>query len=123
MSEQPQTSILRQPEPILNPSSTAPHPPPQIIYTKINTNQHENPQFPLLLRNDVPTTLNCPNCKKRITTIVSYETGLFTYLAAGGVCFFCCCLAVIPCLMDTFKDAFHHCPKCNMMIGVYKRIR
>ncbi|KOB77214.1 Lipopolysaccharide-induced tumor necrosis factor-alpha factor-like protein [Operophtera brumata] len=69
-----------------------------------------------------PTTINCFNCGKTVTTRVNFTTGWHTHLVAGSVCMvtmICslCCMGLIPYCFDTFKDAEHYCPNCNAFVG------
>merc|ERR1711931_540158 len=71
-----------------------------------------------------PSMVTCPFCQQNVQTQVNYETGLLTYLAAGGLllfgCWLGCCL--IPCCINDCKDAQHTCPSCHKIIGIKKRI-
>ncbi|XP_053613273.1 lipopolysaccharide-induced tumor necrosis factor-alpha factor homolog [Plodia interpunctella] len=69
-----------------------------------------------------PTTINCFNCGKVVTTRVVYTTAWHTHLVAGSICVITmvcslCCLGLVPYCFDTFKDAEHYCPNCNTFIG------
>ncbi|NXU12180.1 CDIP1 protein, partial [Pardalotus punctatus] len=71
-----------------------------------------------------PVQTVCPHCQQAITTKISYEIGLMSFLLGFFCCFvgcdLCCCL--IPCLFDDFKDVTHTCPNCKAYIYTYKRM-
>lgn len=71
-----------------------------------------------------PVQTVCPHCQQAITTKISYEIGLMSFLLGFLCCFvgcdLCCCL--IPCLFDDFKDVTHTCPNCKAYIYTYKRM-
>lgn len=66
--------------------------------------------------------LVCPSCTAQITTTVTYDSGLLTWLACVGLIFiglgWGCCL--IPFCVNSCKDATHNCPNCGAFIGRYK---
>uniref|UniRef100_A0A7E4USA5 LITAF domain-containing protein n=1 Tax=Panagrellus redivivus TaxID=6233 RepID=A0A7E4USA5_PANRE len=68
-----------------------------------------------------PAYCVCPFCKETITTSVNFVNGTFTILMAllFGVLFLLCC---IPFCFDVFKDAHHHCPRCNALVAIDKRM-
>ncbi|CAH8563509.1 unnamed protein product [Schistosoma turkestanicum] len=71
-----------------------------------------------------PSSLSCNICMNKITTIVHYRNGVCTWMACTGIALiggiFGCCL--IPFYVDSCKDAYHSCPECGTLLGVYKRI-
>ncbi|KFQ23398.1 Cell death-inducing p53-target protein 1, partial [Merops nubicus] len=71
-----------------------------------------------------PVQTVCPHCQQAITTKITYEIGLMSFLLGVFCCFvgcdLCCCL--IPCLFDDFKDVTHTCPNCKAYIYTYKRM-
>ncbi|OQR66170.1 lipopolysaccharide-induced tumor necrosis factor-alpha factor-like [Tropilaelaps mercedesae] len=72
---------------------------------------------------DQPMNVICSNCHQRVTSVISYETGAFTYICAFGLALFVwcgCCL--IPCCIDSCKDVHHICPSCKAQLGIFKRI-
>merc|ERR1712055_1028227 len=68
-------------------------------------------------RHPVPTV--CCHCNQAVTTEVTYENGLMTWLACGGLvligCGLGCCF--IPFCVNDMKDAVHTCPKCKRVIA------
>ncbi|NXU38845.1 LITAF factor, partial [Drymodes brunneopygia] len=77
-----------------------------------------------LLFYDQPVQMRCPSCGDLIVTRLSYNAGALTWLSCGGLCLVgCiggCCL--IPFCIKALKDVHHTCPKCNTLIGSYKRL-
>ncbi|OWK53212.1 Lipopolysaccharide-induced tumor necrosis factor-alpha factor [Lonchura striata] len=73
---------------------------------------------------DRPVQMCCPSCNQMIVTRLSYDSGALTWLSCGGLCLLgCiagCCL--IPFCIDALKDVDHTCPKCNTLVGSYKRL-
>ena len=73
---------------------------------------------------EVPVRLNCPKCNADIMTATTYEVGMLTWLACGGMClvglWLGCCL--IPFCVDACKDVVHTCPNCQQMVGKYSRL-
>ncbi|KAG2490949.1 hypothetical protein HYH03_010626 [Edaphochlamys debaryana] len=71
-----------------------------------------------------PVSVICPHCQVEVSTTVTHETGLGTWLIAGGICFVgCfagCCL--IPFCVDSCKDHNHYCGKCTRFLGKSKII-
>ncbi|OQV25649.1 hypothetical protein BV898_00584 [Hypsibius exemplaris] len=69
-----------------------------------------------LLYTDKPTPMQCPHCQQPITTVVTYENGSKTWIAAILCCFVGCCC--IPFCINALKNAVHTCPKCGVVVGV-----
>jgi len=73
---------------------------------------------------EAPGQVNCQHCNATVVTATSYDSGLLTWIAAGGICLFgCwagCCL--IPFCVDACKDVAHSCPNCKNLIYVYKKV-
>ncbi|XP_029432973.1 lipopolysaccharide-induced tumor necrosis factor-alpha factor [Rhinatrema bivittatum] len=73
---------------------------------------------------DRPVQICCPSCREMIVTRLSYNAGALTWLSCGGLCIlgcaFGCCL--IPFCVDALQDVDHYCPKCNALLGTYKRL-
>ncbi|CAI2735151.1 unnamed protein product [Schistosoma spindalis] len=71
-----------------------------------------------------PVSSSCGICMNKITTIVQYRKGVCTWMACTGITLiggiFGCCL--IPFYVNSCKDAYHSCPECGTLLGVYKRI-
>lgn len=69
--------------------------------------------------------ISCGYCgASNVQSQVQYENGICTWLSAGVCCFLglwcgCCCA---PFMMDDFKDAEHHCPKCQRIVGERTRL-
>ena len=62
-----------------------------------------------------PIWMTCPNCKTEIFTTTRKSTRSSQCLVIGilcCVCRFCECI---------WKDVLHACPKCNYVIGKYKK--
>lgn len=68
--------------------------------------------------------VTCPNCRSSVSTSVSHEAGVLTWLASGLICLFgCwfgCCL--IPFCVEDLQDCKHSCPSCGHYLGIYRRI-
>ncbi|XP_028843640.1 lipopolysaccharide-induced tumor necrosis factor-alpha factor homolog [Denticeps clupeoides] len=72
---------------------------------------------------DVPGQTQCPRCNELVLTVPIPQSGLLTWLVCGGLCIvgcWPCCL--IPFCVDSCKDVHHHCPKCNGVLHIYKRM-
>ncbi|KAH9592379.1 hypothetical protein MS3_00004327 [Schistosoma haematobium] len=71
-----------------------------------------------------PVSSSCDICMNKITTTVQYRKGVCTWMACTGITLiggiFGCCL--IPFYVNSCKDAYHSCPECGTLLGVYKRI-
>ena len=68
-----------------------------------------------------PIWTTCPNCKAEIVTTTRKSTSTFQCLVAGLLCCFYPCCFCIPFFKDDWKDVLHTCPKCNYVIGKYKK--
>ncbi|XP_043957010.1 lipopolysaccharide-induced tumor necrosis factor-alpha factor homolog isoform X2 [Gambusia affinis] len=72
---------------------------------------------------DVPGQAFCSHCQETVITRTEPEPGLFTWLVCGGLCFvgcfLCCC---IPFCLDSCNDVRHHCPRCQHVLYIYKRM-
>ncbi|XP_035036416.1 LITAF domain-containing protein [Hippoglossus stenolepis] len=72
---------------------------------------------------DAPGQAVCPHCHQTVVTVTEQKPGLMTWAICGGLtifgCFLCCC---IPFCIDSCKDVEHHCPSCNKVIYLYKRL-
>ncbi|XP_039979606.1 lipopolysaccharide-induced tumor necrosis factor-alpha factor homolog isoform X1 [Xiphias gladius] len=72
---------------------------------------------------DVPGQALCPDCHQTVVTRTEHKAGLMTWAICGGLtvfgCFLCCC---IPFCIDSCKDVEHHCPSCQRVIYIYKRM-
>lgn len=68
---------------------------------------------------EFPVSTRCPNCKETIVTAITYRTGSFTWILAGSLVLFGCCL--LPFCIHSCKDVIHLCPRCEHILGVYKR--
>ncbi|VDI02711.1 Hypothetical predicted protein [Mytilus galloprovincialis] len=72
-----------------------------------------------------PIDVTCPSCSSKITTEVTYEPGLSSWMA----CLVCsylglvlgCCL--IPFLHKRFKDCVHTCPNCKQIVKRCSRLK
>ena len=73
---------------------------------------------------DHPQQLICPHCRANVLSQVKHETGLITWLIAGGLCLLgCwagCCL--VPFCVDACKDVEHYCPNCRALMGRNKKL-
>ena len=67
---------------------------------------------------DLPINVHCFNCQSKIKTKVWTEPGSGTFLVAGGMCIFSCCLCFfIPFLFDGCQDKVHYCSQCGSVLG------
>ncbi|XP_051995688.1 lipopolysaccharide-induced tumor necrosis factor-alpha factor homolog [Xyrauchen texanus] len=77
-----------------------------------------------LMFGDVPVQVHCPVCAQNVVTQLRYTSGALAWLSCAGLaifgCIYGCCL--IPFCVDSLKDVTHHCPNCNNVLGVKKRI-
>ncbi|CAJ0574726.1 unnamed protein product, partial [Mesorhabditis spiculigera] len=68
--------------------------------------------------------ITCAHCGKTGFTRVEREAGTCAWVS-GCLMFwtaaFCLC-SCLPCCMDAFLDAHHHCSKCGQLAGVYKKM-
>ena len=68
----------------------------------------------------IPQHHTCQFCANHGVTRVAFKSGFGSWLLCGGaVCVGCwmgCCL--IPFCVEAAKDAAHHCPACNQVVGI-----
>ncbi|XP_051573216.1 lipopolysaccharide-induced tumor necrosis factor-alpha factor homolog [Myxocyprinus asiaticus] len=72
----------------------------------------------------VPVQAYCPVCTQNAVTHLHYISGALAWLSCAGLAIFgCICgCCLIPFCVDSLKDVTHHCPNCNYVLGVHKRI-
>ena len=68
-----------------------------------------------------PIWTTCPNCKTEIVSTTRKSISTFQCLVAGFLCCVCPCCFCIPFCNGSWKDVLHTCPKCNYVIGKYKK--
>ncbi|KFQ22306.1 PREDICTED: lipopolysaccharide-induced tumor necrosis factor-alpha factor [Merops nubicus] len=113
------------PEPSQKPDGKGMNPPvcvgqPVLVSNPVTVQYVQHP----VVFHDRPVQMCCPSCNQMIVTRLSYDSGALTWLSCGGLfllgCVAGCCL--IPFCIDALKDVDHTCPKCNALIGSYKRL-
>uniref|UniRef100_A0A672Z6R3 LITAF domain-containing protein n=1 Tax=Sphaeramia orbicularis TaxID=375764 RepID=A0A672Z6R3_9TELE len=65
----------------------------------------------------------CPSCEAQVTTQVTFHAGTFAWLMClvfvlCGLVVGCC---LIPFCVNSFKDAYHTCPRCCRVLHVHKK--
>uniref|UniRef100_A0A669DWG0 LITAF domain-containing protein n=1 Tax=Oreochromis niloticus TaxID=8128 RepID=A0A669DWG0_ORENI len=70
-----------------------------------------------------PGLATCPSCRTRVTTEVTFKAGTFAWLMClvfvlCGLVLGCC---LIPFFVNHFKDAYHSCPRCRLVLHVHKK--
>ncbi|KAL2012888.1 hypothetical protein VTN00DRAFT_413 [Thermoascus crustaceus] len=75
---------------------------------------------PISTLTKAPAPVDCPVCGQREITSVSYESGNTTHAWACLLCF-CFCLGCVPYLIESVKDAVHHCGRCNATLATWHR--
>ncbi|XP_028264134.1 lipopolysaccharide-induced tumor necrosis factor-alpha factor homolog [Parambassis ranga] len=70
-----------------------------------------------------PGLTTCPSCRTQVTTQVTFRAGTHAWLMCFvfvlcGLVLGCC---LIPFFVNHFKDAFHTCPRCRLVLHVQKR--
>ncbi|RPA99440.1 hypothetical protein L873DRAFT_1683845 [Choiromyces venosus 120613-1] len=75
---------------------------------------------PLAALTRSPAPVDCPVCGKRGLSVVTYETGNTTHLAALLLCIVAC-LGCIPYLITGLKDVAHSCGNCGTMLAIWHR--
>lgn len=70
-----------------------------------------------------PGMTTCSSCQQQVMTNVTYKAGTYAWLMC--ILFICCglflCCCLIPFFLDSFKDAYHTCPRCNRVLHVEKK--
>ncbi|XP_032381012.1 cell death-inducing p53-target protein 1 [Etheostoma spectabile] len=70
-----------------------------------------------------PARTTCPSCETWVTTHVTYKVGRMAWLMClvfvlCGLVLGCC---LIPFFVNYFKDAYHTCPHCRLVLHVQRR--
>ncbi|NWV21092.1 LITAF factor, partial [Origma solitaria] len=104
----------------MNPPPYMGQPPPANNPVAVQTVYVQQP----VLFYDRPVQMCCPSCNQMIVTRLSYDAGALTWLSCGGLCLLGCIVGccLIPFCIDALKDVDHTCPKCNALVGSYKRL-
>uniref|UniRef100_A0A3P9Q4V4 Si:ch211-157c3.4 n=1 Tax=Poecilia reticulata TaxID=8081 RepID=A0A3P9Q4V4_POERE len=70
-----------------------------------------------------PGMTTCTSCQQQVMTNVHYKAGTYAWLMC--ILFICCglflCCCLIPFFLDSFKDAYHTCPRCERVLHVEKK--
>ncbi|XP_003746428.1 lipopolysaccharide-induced tumor necrosis factor-alpha factor homolog [Galendromus occidentalis] len=88
-------------------------------YTPVNQQPLASPPL-----GDRSVRMGCPYCGKLVVSQTTYQRGMLTYVASlvvGSLGGSLCCLCLIPCCSDDFKDVEHRCPACDGYFGTFKR--
>ncbi|KAJ3251237.1 hypothetical protein HK103_002566 [Boothiomyces macroporosus] len=84
------------------------------------------PQAPMYVApavfGEFPQPITCINCKQQGVSMTEKVMGAAGWVAVFGTCLVCCCLAWVPCVIDTCKDTNHRCSNCGMLVGTKKMI-
>ncbi|XP_036408925.1 lipopolysaccharide-induced tumor necrosis factor-alpha factor homolog [Megalops cyprinoides] len=79
---------------------------------------------PGMVFGDQPVQTRCPACTQIVVTRLEFNSGVMAWLTCAALsifgCIYGCCL--IPFCVDGLKDVTHHCPNCNSVLGIYKRL-
>uniref|UniRef100_A0A3Q0SR87 LITAF domain-containing protein n=1 Tax=Amphilophus citrinellus TaxID=61819 RepID=A0A3Q0SR87_AMPCI len=65
-----------------------------------------------------PSLATCPSCRTEVTTQVTFKAGTFAWLMCLVLVLGCC---LIPLFANHFKDAYHTCPRCRLVLHVHKK--
>ncbi|KAJ8001353.1 hypothetical protein DPEC_G00168650 [Dallia pectoralis] len=70
-----------------------------------------------------PGQTRCPSCQTQVTTDVRTSAGSFAWTMClvfilCGLILGCC---LIPFLVRHFKDTYHTCPRCQMVLYIHKK--
>ncbi|XP_067441268.1 lipopolysaccharide-induced tumor necrosis factor-alpha factor homolog [Thunnus thynnus] len=70
-----------------------------------------------------PALTTCPSCQTQVTTQVTYQVGKYAWLMClvfvlCGLVLGCC---LIPFFVNSFKDAYHTCPRCRRVLHVHRK--
>ncbi|CAB1353169.1 unnamed protein product [Coregonus sp. 'balchen'] len=72
---------------------------------------------------DSPGLIRCPSCQSQVMSDVTHHAGTFswTMCLVFILCglFLGCCL--IPFFLRNFKDAYHTCPRCHMVLHIHRK--
>ncbi|KAF8542424.1 LITAF-like zinc ribbon domain-containing protein [Trichophaea hybrida] len=71
-----------------------------------------------LSKSSVP--IDCPNCRVRAVTAMSYQSGNHTHMWAV-VFTFLLLAPCIPYLVKSFKDVQHTCGNCGVPVAVWRQ--
>uniref|UniRef100_A0A8R1I8Q3 LITAF domain-containing protein n=1 Tax=Caenorhabditis japonica TaxID=281687 RepID=A0A8R1I8Q3_CAEJA len=64
----------------------------------------------------------CPQCEKFVHTLPKFVIGTLTWIVFVLVFLFFLPLSFVPFCLDSCKNVHHHCPRCNHLISIKKRI-
>ncbi|RWS19343.1 lipopolysaccharide-induced tumor necrosis factor-alpha factor-like protein, partial [Leptotrombidium deliense] len=73
-------------------------------------------------------TVDCYNCHQTVNTKTEKHIGALTYSMAAGLATVGCllglpCIGLFPLCITECKDVSHTCPKCNIHLGNFSRLR
>jgi hypothetical protein len=74
------------------------------------------PEFP-----DEPIHIDCPNCHLQVESVTTRINGCLVWISSFILLLSTLVLACVPCCLPWLKDVQHNCPKCNTVLGRYRR--
>ncbi|XP_026214906.1 lipopolysaccharide-induced tumor necrosis factor-alpha factor homolog isoform X2 [Anabas testudineus] len=94
------------------PVSDPPPPTPMLKFVSYEAELHHYP---------APTT--CHSCQTQVITQVTYKVGRHVWIMClvfvlCGLVLGCC---LIPFFLNRFKDAYHTCPRCQLVLYVHRK--
>jgi len=112
--------------PYPNPANPSMYPPTSTttVITTANPTVAFTPAF-----GEHPINLTCPYCHEQVVSRTKYVNGALAWIICASLAFaglfliipwfFCC----VPFCITQCQDVEHDCPKCNRLLGNYRRIR